>query len=86
MKSTDETLASLSPDAGTAVNNILERYSKLDRTDESLYINSYSGDYCRADRIGRSSVTLHKPCLTVLWLVQPDKADVEKLIQEGRVG
>src|ERR1017187_5051899 len=68
-----EVLASLSPDAGNVVNNLLGRYNKLDRTDESVYLKSYSGDYCRVDRQTRPPVVLYHPCLAVLWLTQPDK-------------
>jgi hypothetical protein len=75
-----ETLVSLSPDAGAIVNNLLGRYSKLDRTDEGIYLKAYSGDYCRIDRIGREPVLLNSPCLAVLWLTQPDK--VETLLAE----
>lgn len=75
-----EVLASLSPDAGNIVNNLLGRYNKLDRTDESIYLKAYSGDYTRVDRIGRDPVVLHHPCLAVLWLTQPDKLDA--LLQE----
>ncbi len=75
-----EQLASLSPDAGSIVNNLLGRYSKLDRTDEGIYLKAFSGDYCRVDRQGREPVLLHKPCLAALWLVQPDK--IETLLAE----
>jgi hypothetical protein len=75
-----ECLASLSPDAGAIVNNLLGRYSKLDRTDEGIYLKAYSGDYCRIDRMGREPVLLNSPCLAVLWLTQPDK--VETLLAE----
>jgi hypothetical protein len=68
-----ECLASLSADAGTVVNNILGRYNKLDRTDEGIYLKAFSGDFCRVDRQGRKSVILEQPCLTVVWLLQPDK-------------
>ena len=27
------------------------------------------------DRVGRLAVALKEPCLTVLWLIQPDKLD-----------
>lgn len=70
-----EQLASLSPDAGSIVNNLLGRYSKLDRTDEGIYLKAFSGDYCRVDRQGREPVTLQRPCLAALWLVQPDKLE-----------
>ena len=36
-----EQLASLSPDAGAIVNNLLGRYSKLDRTDEGIYLKAF---------------------------------------------
>ena len=75
-----EQLASLSPDAGSIVNNLLGRYSKLDRTDEGIYLKAFSGDNCRVDRQGREPVMLQRPCLSALWLVQPDK--VETLLAE----
>ncbi len=75
-----ETLASLSPDAGAIVNNLLGRYAKGDRTDESIYLKAFSGDSCRVDRMGREPVVLNAPCLTALWLTQPDK--VETLLTE----
>ena len=70
-----EQLASLSPDAGSIVNNLLGRYSKLDRTDEGLYLKAFSGDNCRVDRQGREPVLLQRPCLAALWLAQPDKIE-----------
>ena len=70
-----EQLASLSPDAGSIVNNLLGRYSKLDRTDEGIYLKAFSGDNCRVDRQGREPVLLQHPCLTALWLWQPDKLE-----------
>jgi replicative DNA helicase len=81
-----EVLASLSPDAGNIVSNLLGRYNKLDRTDESIYLKAYSGDYCKVDRIGRDPVVLHHPCLSVLWLTQPDKLDTllgERSLTDG---
>ena len=70
-----EQLASLSADAGGIVNNLLGRYSKLDRTDEGIYLKAFSGDNCRVDRQGREPVLLQRPCLAALWLVQPDKLE-----------
>jgi len=75
-----EQLASLSADAGAIVNNLLGRYNKLDRTDEGIYLKAYSGDRCRVDRLGRPPVNLKSPCLSALWLTQPDK--VETLLGE----
>lgn len=76
----NETLASLSADAGAIVNNLLGRYNKLDRSDESLYLKAFSGDNCRIDRQSREPVVLVAPCLSALWLTQPDK--VETLLGE----
>ena len=81
-----EQLASLSPDAGSVVNNLLGRYSKLDRTDEGIYLKAFSGDYCRVDRQRGEPVLLQHPCLTALWLVQPDKVDTllaERSLTDG---
>jgi len=75
LEQNQEQLASLSPDAGSIVNNLLGRYSKLDRTDEGIYLKAFSGDNCRVDRQGRSPVLLQRPCLSALWLVQPDKIE-----------
>ncbi|MDQ6631127.1 MAG: YfjI family protein, partial [Verrucomicrobiota bacterium] len=75
-----EQLASLSPDAGSIVNILLGRYSKNDRTDESIYLKAFSGDNCRVDRQGRAPVLLQHPCLAFLWLTQPDK--IETLLAE----
>jgi hypothetical protein len=75
-----EQLASLSPDAGNIVNILLGQYSKLDRTDENIYLKAYTGDTCRVDRQGREPIVLQRPCLSALWLVQPDK--VETLLAE----
>ena len=71
-----ECLASLSADAGEIVNNLLGRYMKGDRTDESIYLKAFSGDTCRIDRLGRDSVVLRAPCLAALWLTQPDKVEI----------
>jgi hypothetical protein len=73
-------LMSKSPDAGAVVNNLCGRYNKADRTDEGIYLKAFSGDYCKVDRIGREPVLLTAPCLTALWLTQPDK--IETLLGE----
>jgi hypothetical protein len=82
----DETLASLSSDALSIVNVLLGRYNKLDRTDEGLYLKCYSGDPIRIARVSRDSIALNSPCLTALWLTQPDKIQSlldEKSLNEG---
>ena len=82
-----ETLASISPDAGAIVNNLLGRYSSLDRTDESVYLKAFSGDFLRVDRQKHAEpVLLKSPCLAALWLTQPDKLETllgEKELTDG---
>ena len=82
----DEQLASLSSDALSIVNILLGRYNKLDRTDESLYLKAFSGDPCVVHRMSRDPISLESPCLTALWLTQPDKLQSlldERSLNEG---
>lgn len=83
MESGDEVIASLSADAGGVINNVFGKYSKLDRPDDSLYVKAFSGDMCKVDRKGSDDITLEKPCLSILWLVQPDK--IESLLAEPQL-
>jgi hypothetical protein len=80
LQQNQEQLASLSPDAGSIVNILLGQYSKLDRTDDNIYLKAWSGDNCRVDRKGSGPILLQRPCLAALWLVQPDK--IETLLGE----
>jgi hypothetical protein len=82
----DEQLASVSSDALSIVNILLGRYNKLDRTDESLYLKAFSGDPCVVHRMSRDPIFLKSPCLTALWLTQPDKLQSlldERSLNEG---
>jgi hypothetical protein len=82
----DEQLASLSADALSIVNILLGRYNKLGRTDESLYLKAFSGDPCVVHRMSRDPISLESPCLTALWLTQPDKLQSlldERSLNEG---
>ncbi|MEY2407509.1 MAG: hypothetical protein QOF48_179 [Verrucomicrobiota bacterium] len=67
-----EVIFSTSPDARKLCDNLLGRYSANKLTDESLYLCGYGGDHVRVDRQGRDPVMLHCPCLSLLWLVQPN--------------
>jgi Protein of unknown function (DUF3987)/CHC2 zinc finger len=82
----DQQLASLSSDALSIVNILLGRYNKLDRTDEALYLKAFSGDPCVVHRMSRDPIFLKSPCLTALWLTQPDKLQSlldERSLNEG---
>ena len=57
------------------MNILLGRYDKLDRTDEGIYLKAFTGDRCKVDRQSRESVLFESPCLSALWLTQPDKLD-----------
>lgn len=65
----------LSSDGGDVVNNLLGRYNKLDRADDSLLVKCYSGDHTSVDRVERPSVNLKRPLLSLALLVQPDKLE-----------
>jgi replicative DNA helicase len=82
-----ETLASFSSDALVVVNVLLGRYNRLDRTDEGLYLKCFSGDPIRVSRVSRDgSISLFSPCLSALWLTQPDKLQAildSKSLNEG---
>jgi hypothetical protein len=72
-KASNEALASMSAEARGAVDVLAGRYNA--KTDESLYLSGYSGDGVKVNRKGSPAIVLRKPCLTVLWLMQPDKLD-----------
>lgn len=82
-----ETLFSASPEARQIVDIVCGRYNATKSTDEAIYLSGFSGDFIRVDRLGRDPLTLRKPCLSVLWLVQPDAMarlfDTDTLAQSG---
>ena len=75
LQQNQEQIASLSADAKEIVDNLLGKYCKNDRTDDGVFVKSWSGDNCRVDRLGREPVLLQRPCAAALWLTQPDKLE-----------
>lgn len=69
-----QALASLSPDARGVVDVLMGKYGNKKNTDEDIYVSAYSREEVKVSRVTRPSVHLKTPCLTVLWLMQPDKA------------
>ncbi|QIF01645.1 DUF3987 domain-containing protein [Roseimicrobium sp. ORNL1] len=69
-----EAIASLSGEARSIVDILMGRYGKGGNTDEQFYLQGFSGDPVRVTRMGRESQGLKRPCLSLLWLLQPDKA------------
>jgi hypothetical protein len=51
---------------------LLGRYNPTGQPDENVYIASFSGDRVDSDRIGRKGAHLEAPCVSLLWLPQPD--------------
>lgn len=68
-----EAVASMHSEARGLFNIIRGKYSK-EGGDEDLYCSAYSGDAINIDRVGRVRVTLRRPCMSILWMVQPDAA------------
>jgi hypothetical protein len=69
--SSREQLASLSAEARGALDTLMGRYRES--TDESIFLAGYSGDPTKVHRKGSKPIVLARPCLTLLWAVQPDK-------------
>jgi hypothetical protein len=67
-----ELLFSISADARNIVDIICGRYNNANNTDESIYLQAFTGDKLKVDRKGSPTIILHEPCLSALWLVQPD--------------
>lgn len=68
LKEQDECLSIISSEGG--IFDVLSgAYSKVVNID--ILLKAYSGDYVRVDRIGRESISLKKPKLTILLMVQP---------------
>jgi len=75
LQENQEQIASLSADAKEIVDNLLGKYCKNDRTDDGVFVKSWSGDPCRVDRLVRDPVSLKRPCAAALWFTQPDKLE-----------
>jgi hypothetical protein len=71
-ESPSETLASLSPEAREVVDVLAGKFSD-GKGDESIYLSAYSGETCKVHRKSSLPVILSRPCLAVLWMIQPDK-------------
>jgi hypothetical protein len=68
-----EAVASLSSEARGIFSIVKGKYSK-EGGDEGFYCSGYSGESLTVDRTGRPRVTLRRPCLSILWMIQPDAA------------
>lgn len=69
-----QALASLSPEGRGVIDVLMGKYGKGKESDEDLYLSAYSRESVKVSRVNRPPVNLTTPCLSVLWLIQPDKA------------
>lgn len=76
-----ETLFSACADARKLADNLLGRNNPGKMVDDSVYLQAFSGDPIVVDRQSRETLILRAPCLTLLWLVQPDI--LEKMLAEA---
>lgn len=64
-------VASFSGEARGIVQVLAGRYDKGSPND-SFYLSAFSGEPFRQERLGRASCLVERPCLSVMWMVQPD--------------
>ncbi len=76
-----ECLASMSAEARGVVDVLAGRYTDGKSSDEDVYLSGYSGDSIKVNRKRADPIILNEPCLSALWLMQPDK--MEQLLQNG---
>ena len=69
-----EATASLSSESRGLFGILHGRYNK-EGGDEDIYTAAYSGDPITIDRKSSGKITLRRPCLSILWMVQPDAAN-----------
>jgi hypothetical protein len=81
-----EAIASISAEARGIVDVLCGRYSE-GSSDEDFYTAGFSGTPVKVDRQSRGRVYLREPCLTLLWMLQPDKfrdlLDKENITESG---
>jgi len=68
-----EAIGNFSAEARGLIQIILGKFgSGSDSTGETLYCAGYSGDPYSIERAGRANLCLKNPCLSVLFMLQPD--------------
>lgn len=82
-----QALASLSPEGRGVIDVLMGKYDKRGNSDEDLYLSAYCREPVKVSRVSRPPVHLRHPCLSILWLIQPDKArkifESEALTESG---
>jgi hypothetical protein len=72
MQHNNEQLFAFSSDAAKAIDNLEGLYNKLKATEDNFMVHAFGGDPCTVHRVSRPAINLEHPCLTLLWLIQPD--------------
>jgi len=77
MHERNETYAVMSGEGRGALDQILGKYTSGGGTGDALYLAGITGDTVTRDRVGKGDtpeeMVMHKPCLNVCIMVQPDK-------------
>jgi hypothetical protein len=70
-------IISATAEARKAIDVVLGCYSssKSDNTAEDVYLKGFSGDPIKVDRQAGGTIDIPHPCICLLWLVQPGKAE-----------
>jgi hypothetical protein len=70
-------LISASAEARKVMDVLMGRYSpgKGEQTGEDVYLRGFSGDPIKVDRVTGGTTEIRFPCLCILWLTQPGKAE-----------
>jgi hypothetical protein len=83
LASNGEKVFSFSSEASKAIANLEGLYNRLKVPDENLLVKGYSGDPHIVHRVGRSTLHLASPCISLLWYLQPDL--LERLLGNSRL-
>jgi Protein of unknown function (DUF3987)/DnaB-like helicase N terminal domain len=79
----NEQLAVLTDDGGIVIHNLLGRYTEGEVKDDTFLCKAKTVSPVPVDRIGRDSILLKRPCLTMLVLTQPDL--LHRLVSNERI-
>jgi hypothetical protein len=68
-----EAVAIITAEGRDSIDNLTGRYGKPGSSDESIFLQAYSGDKVVHTRKGKPALTLAFPCLSLCLAAQPDK-------------
>ncbi|KIL72342.1 YfjI family protein [Bacillus badius] len=71
MAENNEKMALLSAEGGGIFSIMAGRYSSDGKANLEIFLKGFSGDYCAVDRIGRATIILIEPALTICLFLQP---------------